>query len=341
MKFAIIADPIFLSHATPVGHPERARRLAVLLADMDALNDHRVVRLKALPADWQWITRVHSRRLLEALRASSGKASTQFDPDTWAGPESLKAALHAAGSCVQLVEKVVAGEFNSAFALVRPPGHHAERDRAMGFCLINNIAVAAERALALPGVKRVAIVDYDVHHGNGTQDIFEARGDVLYLSIHQHPLYPGTGSFRENGVGDGRGRTVNFPAPAGMGNHFYASLMDELVVPILTRYKPDLVLASAGFDAHRDDPLASMELDARGYAYIASRLNSLAAQVCGGRVIYVLEGGYHLEALRESVMATVQTALNGDSPERLEDTSEFGREWRRRAREVHSTDWEL
>ncbi len=341
MKLAVVADPVFLKHFTPGGHPERAERLAVLLALMDSFQDPRVARLAAQPADWSWIGSVHSALHLEKLRASAGRPLTQFDPDTWAGPESLETALCAAGSCIQLVEKVVSGEFDSAFAMVRPPGHHAERDRAMGFCLINNIAVAAERALALPGVRRVAIFDYDVHHGNGTQEIFENRGDVLYLSVHQHPLYPGTGAFRESGVGEGRGCTVNFPAPPGMGNHFYAAMMDELVTPILIQYEPDLVLASAGFDAHHADPLASMDLDTQGYRYIASRLNSVAARVCGGKIVYVLEGGYDLNALEHSVMATLQTTLDNDFPDQLRDESDTGRDWRRRAREVHGQHWGL
>ncbi len=341
MRFAIVADPVFLKHATPAGHPERAQRSAVLLAAVESLKDPRVVRVPAKPADWRWISRVHSTRHLETVRASAGKEFTQLDPDTSAGPESLEAALHAAGSCIQLVEDVVAGEMSAAFALVRPPGHHAEKDRIMGFCLINNIAVAAERALALPGIQRVAIIDYDVHHGNGTQNIFENRRDILYISVHQHPLYPGTGSFHEKGVGEGLGYTVNFPAPPGMGNHFYAALMDELIIPILTQYKPDLVLASAGFDAHCDDPLASMNLDTQGYRYIASRLNSIAARVCGGKIVYVLEGGYDLDALQASVMATIQTTLNADFPDPVGDASELGQAWRRRAKQAHSNHWTL
>lgn len=340
MRFAVVADPVFLRHPTPPGHPERAQRLGTLLDALDQIHDQRVLRLEAVPAELRWIEKVHSQNHLEDLRKSTSRPSTQFDADTWAGPESFATALHAAGSCVRMVEQIVAGEMDAGFALVRPPGHHAERSGAMGFCLINNIAVCAQRARALPGIRRVAVVDYDVHHGNGTQNIFLDRSDILYISVHQHPLYPGSGMFGETGVAEGKGYTVNFPAPPGMGNHFYAGLMDELIVPILTRYQPDLLLASAGFDAHRNDPLASMELDTEGYRYIASRLNAAASQLCGGRILYVLEGGYNLAALAASVTATIETCIEGDFPDRITDDSDLGREWRQLAREAHRL-WDL
>jgi acetoin utilization deacetylase AcuC-like enzyme len=228
-----------------------------------------------------------------------------LDPDTWLGPASLAAALASAGGAVAGVEAVLGGEHLSAFSLTRPPGHHATTDRAMGFCLFNNIALGAQAALDT-GLERVAIVDFDVHHGNGTQDIFYARSDVLYMSCHQYPLYPGSGAAGERGVGEGEGFTVNVPMSAGGGQAEYLGVFDEVFLPALAEYRPELLLVSAGFDAHQNDPLAQMELASSDYGLLTRRLRVSAEEHCGGRSAWVLEGGYDLHGLSESVVAVLK-----------------------------------
>lgn len=216
----------------------------------------------------------------------------------------------AAGSVVRMIELLFAGEIETGFAAIRPPGHHAETARAMGFCLFNNIAVGAEWARRQGLAERVAVVDFDVHHGNGTQEIFYRRPDVLYLSSHQYPFYPGTGSQAELGDGKGLGFTVNFPMSAGSGNHFFCSLFQDLAGPILRDFEPDLILVSAGYDAHRDDPLGGMRLDEAGFGELVRQLNGLAKELCQGRILYVLEGGYNLRALGQSVLSTLRMSLD-------------------------------
>ncbi len=312
MNLSLVADPRFSNHVTPYGHPERPDRIKALLDALLRPPIRDFSRIEPSPCDPAWVEKVHSRRHIENIRATSDRTLTQLDGDTFASAESYRTALLAAGGCVDLVERLLDGSTDAGMALVRPPGHHAESGRAMGFCLFNNVAVAAARALASPGVGKVAILDYDVHHGNGTQEIFYRRPEVLYVSLHQHPLYPGTGGFSETGAGEGIGATLNFPIPPGMGNDFYLALLDDLAIPALRRHAPDLLLVSAGFDAHRDDPLAQMTLDADGFRSIAQRLNAAARQLCGGKILYVLEGGYHLGALTDSVLATIDACLEKD-----------------------------
>jgi acetoin utilization deacetylase AcuC-like enzyme len=230
-----------------------------------------------------------------------------LDPDTIISPGSGEAALRAAGALVAAVDAVVAGEARNAFCAVRPPGHHAEAARAMGFCLFNNVAVGAEQARKVHGMARVAVVDFDVHHGNGTQHMFEEDADLFYASTHQSPLYPGTGDAEETGVGN----IVNVPLTPMSGSREFRSAMSGIVLPALARFRPDLVMISAGFDAHADDPLASLRFLEADYEWATRQLMAVADEFCGGRVVSTLEGGYDLEALAASAAAHVRALMNG------------------------------
>jgi acetoin utilization deacetylase AcuC-like enzyme len=232
--------------------------------------------------------------------------------DTYVGPHSYAAALRAAGGLLQAVQAVLQGEANNAFALVRPPGHHAVASRAMGFCLFNNVAIATRYALREFGLERVLIVDFDLHHGNGTQDAFYEEPTVLYFSTHQYPYYPGTGHYQETGRGAGQGYTVNVPLPAGVGDTGYERVFAEILVPVARRYKPQLILASAGYDAHWADPLGGMLLSVSGYVSMARTLVALAEELCQGRLVLTLEGGYSLEALAASIAATFAVLLEDE-----------------------------
>jgi len=274
----------------------------------------RLVHVPARDATREELLRVHTEAHLAEIAASAGR-TVRFDPDTQAGPRSYAAALRAAGGAVDAVERVLAGEADRAFCAVRPPGHHAEADRAMGFCLFNNVAVAAAHALAR-GLERVMVVDWDVHHGNGTQAIFQAEPRVLYVSTHEYPFYPGTGALAEVGEGKGRGFTVNLPFPAGMGDAEYARVYRQVVEPIGRAFDPQLLLVSVGFDPHVADPLAGMRVTERGFAELAAVCLSIASGAAGGRAVFVLEGGYDLEGIARS-SAAVARVLLGFAPEPL------------------------
>ena len=250
------------------------------------------------------LARVHDASHLQRIAETAGQA-VALDPDTYTSPESYEIALLAAGAAVDAVERVMGGPGTTAFALVRPPGHHAERNRAMGFCFFNNIAVAAAHARAL-GAGRIAIVDFDVHHGNGTQHTFESDPTILYVSTHQYPYYPGTGAADEVGTGDGTGFTVNVPIESGAVDADYQLVFDEVVLPVLRQFRPDLLLVSAGFDAHERDPLATMRLTSEGFGAMTMALRGVAEETCGGRMALVTEGGYELQALAASLDQTVQ-----------------------------------
>lgn len=314
MRYGLVLDPVFLQHRVPPEHPERPDRLRAISEKLSARPAFdRLVTVAPAPAAEEAILRVHTRDHLAHIRGTRLQPLHPLDWDTYSGGASHDVALLAAGSVIRMIELLFRGDLDSGFAAIRPPGHHAEPGKPMGFCLFNNVAVGAQWALDQGLVRRVAIVDFDVHHGNGTQAAFYHRDDVLYVSLHQHPLYPGTGYYTEVGVGKGKGMTVNFPIPAGQTNGFYSSLLAGMVLPILAGYEPGLILVSAGFDAHRDDPLAGMLLDERGYTRMAADLNRAAGKICGGRILYVLEGGYNLKALAGSVETTVAAGL--DPPE--------------------------
>jgi acetoin utilization deacetylase AcuC-like enzyme len=247
------------------------------------------------------IARVHDAGHLRAVADSAGRPVTRFDADTAASAGSFEAALLAAGASIALADAVCDGEIANGFAALRPPGHHAERDRPMGFCLFNNAAIVARHLQAARGRERILVLDWDVHHGNGTQHSFYADPSVMYVSLHQFPFYPGTGNFDEVGTGAGAGYTVNLPMRAGWGNPEYVAAFRDVVVPVALRFAPDFVIVSAGFDAHRDDPLAMMSLDGAAFATMTDAVISIADQCCNGNLTMLLEGGYSLEALRESV----------------------------------------
>jgi acetoin utilization deacetylase AcuC-like enzyme len=299
----LVRDARFREHAPDGPHPECPERLDAIDAALARLPDG-VRELEARSADDGELLRVHSAAYLAELARIDGRRA-RLDPDTFASPGSVAAARLAAGSLVELVTRIARGSARAGFALLRPPGHHAERERAMGFCLLNNVAIAA-RALQAEGVERIAIVDWDVHHGNGTQHTFEAERDVLFASLHQFPFYPGTGALRERGTGGGLGATLNLPLPAGCGDGEYAAAFEQVLLPVLDAFRPEFVLVSAGFDAHADDPLASMRLSTRAYPWFCARLRELAATWCEGRIALALEGGYDLAALGASVRATLE-----------------------------------
>jgi acetoin utilization deacetylase AcuC-like enzyme len=309
MPLALIHTDQFTHHDPPPGHPESPARGEVMEVVAREWRERGGEVIAPREATREQLARVHDAEHLRRIEETAGHA-TSLDLDTYTSPESYELALRAAGACVDAVEHVLAGRHDRALAMVRPPGHHAERNRAMGFCLYNNVAVAAAHARAL-GASRVAIVDFDVHHGNGTQHIFEADPTVLYVSTHQYPFYPGTGAAGEIGSGAARGYTVNVPLEVGAVDEDYRLVFAEVVLPILRQFKPDLVVVSAGFDAHERDPLAGMRLTTDAFAAMTNDLRLLADECCGGRLVVATEGGYDLKALA----ACLRGMLNVLSPD--------------------------
>jgi acetoin utilization deacetylase AcuC-like enzyme len=304
----LIHSPRFAEHAPPTGHAESVSRAAVLETVVGRWRARGGAVAEPRAAGFDEIARNHAPEYVRAIEATAGRAAA-LDPDTYTSPASYEVARLAAGAALTGVEWLMApgGDdpaLHAAFALVRPPGHHAEQAQAMGFCLFNNVAIAARHALAL-GARRVAVVDYDVHHCNGTQWSFYDDPAVLVVSLHQYPFYPGTGAVGEAGVGRGEGFTLNVPMAAGATDGDYLLAFTDLVEPVVTRFEPDLLLVSAGFDAHDADPLARMHVSTPGFRRIAERLRLLAEQSARGRLLLVLEGGYNLDALGASLQATI------------------------------------
>jgi acetoin utilization deacetylase AcuC-like enzyme len=304
---AVVVDPRMLAHDPGRGHPERPDRLGVLLDHLHGSPG--LTRLTARAASEDELALVHPAAYVEQIAATAGRPRVVLDADTATSAASYEAARLAAGSLLVACEAVLAGEVANGFALVRPPGHHAERNRAMGFCLFNNVALAAAW-LRRRGIGRVAIIDWDLHHGNGTQHLFESDPDVLYVSTHQYPYYPGTGAAEEVGRGAGAGRTLNLPFPAGFGDAEYAHAFAEIVLPVCRQFAPEFVLVSAGFDCDHRDPLGGMEVTGAGFAAMARACIDLAAECARGRLAAVLEGGYDLPAIVEGV-DTVLAAMRG------------------------------
>jgi acetoin utilization deacetylase AcuC-like enzyme len=308
----VVDDPLFDEHRPSAYHPERPERLAAARRAVAACEEGglRVVRLAPRDATDDQLAAVHAPAYLEALHSLRG-ARAAIDDDTYVAPRSVEAALRAAGGGVALVDALIDGtsaDPRLGLALVRPPGHHARPDRGMGFCLLNNVATAAAHALAR-GLSRVAIVDWDVHHGNGTQDVFWRDPRVLFASLHQWPMYPGTGAADEVGAGEGTGATLNVPLSRGANDAVYRDALARVVAPAVARFEPELILISAGFDAHERDPLADMALTAEAYRSMASALREVASASAGGRVALFLEGGYDLAALEASLGASIEGLL--------------------------------
>jgi acetoin utilization deacetylase AcuC-like enzyme len=304
MSLILISTDRFAEHQTPPGHPECPERAQVFDAVAARWREGGGEVVAPPEATHEHLARVHADSYIKHIAETAGQA-VALDPDTYTSPDSYEIARLAAGAAVDAVERVMGEPGTTAFALVRPPGHHAERSRAMGFCFFNNVAIAAAHARTL-GAGRIAIVDYDVHHGNGTQHLFERDPSVLYVSAHQHPYYPGTGAADEVGLGSGEGFTVNLPIESGATDGDYRVVFDEVILPVLRLFKPDLVLVSAGFDAHERDPLATMRLTSGCFGAMVTSLRRVAEETCEGRMVLVTEGGYDLPALGASLDATVQ-----------------------------------
>jgi acetoin utilization deacetylase AcuC-like enzyme len=310
-RTALYRSARFRDHDTG-SHPENPGRLVAIdeaLTRYELLHERPDVPFAAAPDEA--LTRVHDPRYVAGLRAFAEDGGGWLDGDTYVGPESVAVAALAAGAGLAAVDAALDSQATHGFVLSRPPGHHATPERGMGFCLFNTVAVAAAHALSR-GVERVLIVDWDVHHGNGTQDAFYETDQVLFCSLHQSPLYPGTGSARERGAGAGAGYTINVPLPAGTDDRAYLQAFDDIVLPAADAYRPQLVLVSAGFDAHERDPLANLRLTTRGFHELARRVVRIADDHAGGRLVATLEGGYDPAALAASVVATL-AVLDGQS----------------------------
>ena len=310
LRTGIVYDPIFLKHNL-TSHPENAKRLGVIIAGLKEKGLYE--KLKHQPsrkADIDEISCCHSKEYIKMLMEFCERGGGYLDPDTYANENSYLAAITAVGSSIDLTNAVISGELKNGFALLRPPGHHALANKSMGFCLFGNIAVAAKISLNQTGIKKIAIVDFDVHHGNGTQALVGEDMDILFISTHQYPFYPGTGSIREIGSGEAEGTIVNIPLQAGVGDEGFKFVYEKVVIPSLERFKPDLILFSAGYDAHWDDPLANLNLSLSGYDWITKKLIKLAENICEGKIVFFLEGGYNLDVLRNGVINTIRALLN-------------------------------
>ena len=316
MATGFVFDPKFLEHDTGSGHPERPERASAIISHLEQLpwmKDLR--RFSPRPADLCWIRSIHSGAYVRRAKAACKSGLPYLDSmDVAISPQSYDVALLGAGAPLVLADAVIGGEIRNGFALVRPPGHHAENDGALGFCLFNNVAVLARYLQQQYGLDKIAIVDWDVHHGNGTQHTFEADPSVMYVSTHQYPFYPGTGAASERGEGRGKGSVVNCPMPAGASDFAYERAFTERIVPALEAFAPEVVLISAGFDAHRDDPLAEIELSSSAFAWMSRELIAIADRYAGGRIISVLEGGYNLSRIGECVAAHLDELRRAGEP---------------------------
>lgn len=308
MKTAYIYDPLFLQHDTGFSHPECRQRLSTsheLLSRQEWFRN--LHRCQPKTADERWIRLVHSADYIARVRSACAAGEKMIDtPDVRVSRESCDVSLKATGSMLELADQVMGGHVDNGFALVRPPGHHAEESEAMGFCLFNSVAITARYLQEQYGLERILILDWDVHHGNGTQHTFESDPTVFYISLHQYPHYPGTGSLSETGYGKGEGTTLNCPMSPGLGDAAYREAFAEKILPAARNFKPDAILISAGFDAHHSDPLGAINLQNSSFTWMTDEMMTLADQCCGGRLISVLEGGYDFTALAESVTEHVR-----------------------------------
>jgi len=310
-RSAVVIDPEYLKHEPGEFHPEKPERIRALLDLAEKLDRDKFQVLPPKAATRSDIESCHGRDYVTLVESTSKTHRYALDGDTITSRDSFGVGLHAVGGFLRLIDSIAAGESKNGFALVRPPGHHALRDRAMGFCLFNTIAIGAQHLKNAHGVKRVMIMDWDVHHGNGTQDSFYEDPSVLFISTHQFPYYPGTGAVGEVGLNAGEGYTVNIPLPAGCGDAEYLRVFHDVVVPAAKKFAPEWILVSAGFDPHRRDPLGGMEVTESGFTGMARLLLQLAAEHAGGKIAFLLEGGYDLAALRNSVAAVLKAMEQG------------------------------
>lgn len=329
MKVGYVYDPIYLKHDTGQ-HVENAKRLESIISHLEQTGlKQQLTLIKPRAASIKELSTVHQEEYISHIRDVAQRGGGWLDPDTVMSPDSYEAALYAAGGTIRATEAVMNGEVDSAFALVRPPGHHATSQQAMGFCLFNNVAVATKYALSKYNLERIAIIDFDVHHGNGTQEAFYDNPQVLYLSTHQYPFYPGTGDIKETGSGAAKGTKVNIPLRAGCGDNEYLQVYEQVVIPVARRFNPQFILVSAGYDPHWADELAMMQITTTGFAQMVKIIKQLADELCSGRLVFSLEGGYNLKALATSVKATFDMLLGktsiedplGQPPQRLGATS--------------------
>ncbi len=324
MKVGFVYDPIYLKHDTGQ-HVENANRLRAIMRFVERTGPwQQLVPVIPGAATVEDVSLVHDRQYISYVREVVEESGGWLDPDTVVSPDSYEVARYAVGGVIKATEVVMAGELDSVFALVRPPGHHATAQQAKGFCLFNNVAIATKYALNRYNLERIAIIDFDAHHGNGTQEAFYNEPRVLYVSTHQYPHYPGTGRIDETGEGVAKGTTVNIPLPAGCGDDEYQEVFEQIVVPVVRRFSPQLVMVSAGYDAHWTDELAMMQVTITGFAQIVKVITGLATELCGGRLVLSLEGGYNLTALSSSVRATFDVLVgNADIFDKL-GKSPFG-----------------
>ena len=346
---AVFYDPIYLEHDTGYGHPERPERLETTMQMMERVGLTDKVRIiSPRDATTDEIQLVHPNKYVETVKRMAESGGGWLDPDTHVGMRSYAAALKSAGAVLEGLERIFSGDIDNAFCLVRPPGHHATEERGMGFCLFNNNAIAARFAIKEFGIKRVFILDWDAHHGNGLQDIFYDDNKVLYTSLHQYPHYPGTGGTGELGIGSGEGFTVNFPLPARSGEEVYLAAFDQVILPMARAFEPQLVLISAGYDGHFSDLLCSMLLRGNSYAEMTVRLKGLAEDFCGGKMMAALEGGYNLVGIAISITDTIAVMAGEDilvqedtDSEIIHPSSRHGMEIVESTREALSSYWPI
>ncbi len=328
MKIGIIQDPLYIEHNPGQYHPESPERLITLYKMLKDDDVSSIIQpLQPRKATREEIQRNHTARYYDQVAETAGIAFSFLDGDTQTSERSFEAALYAAGGILVGIDKIMEGDLNSVFALVRPPGHHAESNRGMGFCLFNNVAVGALYAMEHYSFDRIVIVDWDLHHGNGTQHSFYTDNRVLYFSTHQYPYYPGTGDFNEVGEKEGKGFTINLPLSVGHGDTEYIQIFRRILVPVIEMYNPQLIMVSAGFDIYYQDPLGGMAVTPKGFAALTHILQDVAKRKAENRLLFALEGGYHLEGLRQSVKAVIQQLggkIDTDKSIDLDNVDNFG-----------------
>ncbi len=319
-KTGIVKDRRYLGHVMDPGHPESPERLREIyqMIEEEEMRGRLLGKVRPRPATREELEAIHSPAYIDLIASTAGKPHVQLDMDTSTCAKSYEAALLAAGGLLELIKVVMQEKFNNGFALVRPPGHHAERDKAMGFCLFNNVAIGAQYALKTFSLERILIVDWDVHHGNGTQNSFYENSSVLYFSTHRHAFYPGTGAATEVGKGKGEGFNVNVPLSPGVGDAEYGIIFEEILKPIALEYRPQLILVSAGFDIHYLDPLGGMGVSEKGFARMTQILMEIAEDTAQGKLVFTLEGGYNIIAQRRSVKAVLEEISQGSPIEKTD-----------------------